>query len=97
MMGWKLEDAKDLQEQAKKNFSNFGELVWVISKTKPGKKFLEELDKRFLNVPTWIPNANQFNIYYHEGQRSVVLAIKQALDTYLYRQKANDERSLKNA
>lgn len=97
MMDLTLEEIKDNQSQAIKNFSNFGELVWAIGKTKTGKKFLEELDKRFLDIPTWLPNSNQFNIYYHEGQRSVIIAIKQALRAFKLKQKSDDERNLKNA
>ena len=74
-----FDNITEARKQALKNFSDFGELVWAINKTKAGKEFFAILEKRFFNISTWHPDASQFNIYYHEGQRSVIRDIKNSM------------------
>jgi hypothetical protein len=44
-----------------------------IFKTEFGKKFLEELRKRYLDVSIWNQTDSKEMIYYKEGQRQLIL------------------------
>tara|TARA_R100001015_G_C4630102_1_gene191471 strand:+ start:2267 stop:2551 length:285 start_codon:yes stop_codon:yes gene_type:complete len=44
--------------------------------TKSGQKVLHDLEKRFLQQPSWVPGSNEHYGYYREGQNSVVNYMK---------------------
>ena len=55
------------------------ELCAHVFNTEPGKKLLQELKKRFVDVPIWRPGMPQdSSVYFIEGQRHLVMWLQES-------------------
>lgn len=74
--------------------SEFCEVANALSQTDLGRKFLKLLEEKFLDHAIWQPSYSEHLVHFLEGQRQLVLFIKQSIEAHNKLTHAKEEREL---